>query len=73
MAILLGVIQEKQTFLRKSCSPLNYLYLLNVAYSSLGSTKVLYATYFLLLGAKAKFLTRKPNVLVALEEISGMC
>ena len=43
------------------------------AYSSLGQTKVLYATSFVLLGAKAKFLRRKPSVLVALEEISEMC
>ena len=46
---------------------------MGVVYSSLGRTKVLYATYLLILGAKAKFLRRKPNVLVALEEISGMC
>ena len=40
------------------------------AYSSLGRNKVLYATSLVLLGAKAKFLRRKPSVLVALEEIS---
>ena len=33
------------------------------AYSSLGRTKVLYATSLVLLGAKAKFLRRKPSVL----------
>ena len=43
------------------------------AYSSLGRNKVLYATSLVLLGAKAKFLRRKPSVLVALEEISEMC
>ena len=45
---------------------------MGAAYSSLGRTKVLYATSFVLLGAKAKFLRRKPSVLrvVALEEIS---
>ena len=42
---------------------------MDAAYSSLGRTKVLYATSFVLLGAKAKFLQRKPSVLVALEEI----
>ena len=46
---------------------------MGAAYSSLGQTKVLYATSFGLLGAKAKFLQREPNVLVALEEISEMC
>ena len=45
---------------------------MGAAYSSLGRTKVLYATSFVLLGAKAKFLRRKPSVLVALEEISDM-
>ena len=29
---------------------------MGAAYSSLGQTKVLYATYLILLGAKAKFL-----------------
>ena len=33
-------------------------------------TKVLKTTSLVLLGAKAKFLRRKPSVLVALEEIS---
>ena len=42
---------------------------MGAAYSSLGQTKVLYATSFVLLGAKAKFMRRKPSVLVALEEI----
>ena len=46
---------------------------MGAAYSSLGRTKVLYATSLVLRGAKAKFLQRKPNVLVALEEISEMC
>ena len=46
---------------------------MGAAYSSLGRTKVLYATSFVLLGAKAKFLRRKPSVLVALEEISCTC
>ena len=41
--------------------------------SSLGQTKVLYATFSVLLGAKAKFLRRKQSVLVAFEEISEMC
>ena len=43
------------------------------AYSSLGQTKVLYATSLVLRGAKAKILGKKPSVLVALEEISEMC
>ena len=65
------------------CFPLNFLYLVNLkfrvrapkgaTYSSLGQTKVLYATSFVLLGAKAKFLRRKQSVLVALEDISEMC
>ena len=46
---------------------------MGAAYFSLGRTKVLYATSLVLLGAKAKFLRRKPSVLVALEEISGTC
>ena len=46
---------------------------MGAAYSSLGRTKVLYATSFVLLGAKGKFLRRKPSVLVALEEISETC
>ena len=46
---------------------------MGAAYSSLGQTKVLYATSLVLRGAKAKFLRRKPSVLVALEEISEMC
>ena len=46
---------------------------MGAAYSSLGWTKVLYATSLGLLGAKAKFLRRKPSVLVALEEISETC
>ena len=46
---------------------------MGAAYSSLGRTKVLYATSLELLGAKAKFLRRKPSVLVALEEISETC
>ena len=46
---------------------------MGAAYSSLGRTKVLYATSLVLLGAKAKILRRKPSVLVALEEISEMC
>ena len=40
---------------------------MGAAYSSLGQTKVLYATSFVLLGA------RKPSVIVALEEISEKC
>ena len=43
---------------------------MGAAYSSLGRTKVLYATSLVLLGANAKFLRRKPSILVALEEIS---
>ena len=46
---------------------------LSIAYSSLGRTKVLYATSLVLLGAKAKFLRRKSKVLVALDEISEIC
>ena len=46
---------------------------MGAAYSSLGRTKVFYATSFVLLGAKAKFLRRKPSVSVALEEISETC
>ena len=46
---------------------------MSAAYFSLGGIKVLYATFLELLGAKAKFLRRKPSVLVALEEISEMC
>ena len=46
---------------------------MGAAYSSLGRTKVLYALFLVLLGAKAAFLRRKPKVLVALEEISEMC
>ena len=42
-------------------------------YSSLGCTKVLYATSLVLLGAKAKFLQRKPKVLVASDKISEIC
>ena len=41
---------------------------MGAAYSSLGRTKVLYATSLVLRGAKAKFLRRKPSVLVASEE-----
>ena len=41
---------------------------IGAAYSSLGLTKVLYATFLVLVGAKAKFL--KTQVLVALDEIS---
>ena len=37
---------------------------MGAAYSSLGPTKVLYADSFVLLSAKAKFLRRKPSVLV---------
>ena len=43
---------------------------MGAAYSSLGRTKVLYATSLVLLGAKTKFLGRKPKVLVALDVIS---
>ena len=46
---------------------------MGAAYSSLGRTKVLYAISLVLLGAKAKFLRRKPSVLVALEGISETC
>ena len=46
---------------------------MGAAYSSLGRTKFLYATSFVLLGAKTKLLRRKPSVLVALKEISEMC
>ena len=46
---------------------------MGAANSSLGRTKVFYATTLVLLGAKAKPLRRKPSVLVALEEISETC
>ena len=46
---------------------------MGAAYASLGRIKVLLAIFLVLLGAKAKFLRRKPSVLVALEEISEMC
>ena len=46
---------------------------MDAAYSSLGQTKVLYATSLVLLGAKAKFLRRKQSVLFALEEVSETC
>ena len=46
---------------------------MGAAYSSFGRTKFLYAKFFVLLGAIATFLRRKPSVLVALEEISEMC
>ena len=46
---------------------------MGAAYSSLGHTKVFYATSLVLLGAKAKVLRRKPKVLVALDEISEIC
>ena len=35
---------------------------MGAAYSSLGRTKVLYATSLVLRGAKAKFLRRKPSL-----------
>ena len=38
---------------------------MGAAYSSLGATKVLYATSLVLLCAKAKFLLRIPSFLVA--------
>ena len=43
---------------------------MGAAYSSLGHSKVLNAAFVVLLGAKAKFLERKPSVLVALEDVS---
>ena len=43
---------------------------MGAAYSSLGQTKVLYATSLVLLGAKAKFLRIKQSDLFALEEVS---
>ena len=46
---------------------------MGAAYSDLGRTKVLHATSLVLLDAKAKFLRRKPKVLVALDEISEIC
>ena len=60
-------LPDKSEVLRKSVKCMLH------AFSSLGRTKVLHATSIVLLGAKAKFLGRKPNVLVALEEISEMC
>ena len=45
---------------------------MGAAYFNLGRTKVLYATSLVLLGAKTKFLRRKPKGLVALDEISEM-
>ena len=67
------------------CHPLYVLHLLNLSFTIrapngscillfiIGHTKVLYATCLVLLGAKAKFLRRKPKVLVALDEISVIC
>ena len=46
---------------------------MGAAYSSLDLTKVLYATSLVHIGAKAKFLRRKPSVLVPLKEISETC
>ena len=46
---------------------------MGAAYPSLGRNKVLYATSLVLLGAKAKFLRKKPEVFVALDEISEIC
>ena len=43
------------------------------AYSSLGRTKVLYATSLVLLGAKSQVPAKESSVLVALEEISETC
>ena len=52
---------------------LQYGLQIGAAYYSLGRTKVLYVSSLVLLGAKAKFLGRKPKVLVALDEISEIC
>ena len=46
---------------------------MGAAYSSLGRTKVLYATSFVRLHEKDKFLRRKPSVLVDLKKISEIC
>ena len=46
---------------------------MGAAYSSLGLTKVLFATTLVLLCEKAKFLPREQSVLVVLEEISEIC
>ena len=46
---------------------------MGAGYSILGRIIVLYTTSLALLGAKVKFLRRKPSVLVALEEISESC
>ena len=46
---------------------------MGATYSSLGRTKVLYVTSIVLLGAKVKFLRRKPSFLVALDEITQTC
>ena len=46
---------------------------MGAAYLSLGRTKVLHAASLVLLGAKVKFMRRKPSVLVALEDIFEMC
>ena len=46
---------------------------MGAAYSSLGRTKVLHAISLVFLGAKAKFLRRKPSVLVSLVEIYEIC
>ena len=59
------------------CCSLNFLNLINLkfrvkapnGYSSLGRTKVLYATSLILLCARAKFLRRKPSVLDMLTPI----
>ena len=37
---------------------------MGAAYSSLGRTKVLYATSLVILGAKGKFLQRKPRKII---------
>ena len=65
------------------CRPLYLLHLLNLSFTirapnggcilQLRVYQSLYATSLVLLGAKAKFLRRKPKVLVALDEISEIC
>ena len=62
------------------CCPLIFLNLMNLkfrvrapnGYSSLGRTKVLYATSLILLGARATLLRRKPSVLDMLTPIHNI-
>ena len=65
------------------CRPLYLLHVLNLSFTirapnggcilQFRAYQSFYATSLLLLGAKAKFLRRKPKVLVDLDEISEIC